>query len=89
MLTKAVTYLIPVDFHARSTMSLADFGIAKPGDVPTEHDGARTPTQRLRNAKATLVLFPLQPSFAGVLFLSYRGKTPRRSMREREPARHY
>lgn len=31
MLTKMVTYLVPVDLHARSTMSLADFDTAKPG----------------------------------------------------------
>ena len=40
-----------------------------------QHDGIAT--QRLRNAKATLGLSPLQPAFAGVLFLSRRGKTPR------------
>lgn len=86
MLTKMVTYLVPVDLHARSTISLADFDTAKPEDVPTERGGARTPAQRLRNAKATLGLSPLQPAFAGVLFLSCRGKTPRRSKRRRKPA---
>lgn len=40
MLTKMVTYLVPVDLHARSTISLADFDTAKPEDVPTERGGA-------------------------------------------------
>ena len=47
---------------------------------------APTFTQRLRNVKATLGLSPLQPAAACVLFLSSRGKTPRKSKRRRKPA---
>ena len=43
MLTKMVVYLVPVDLHARSTISLADFDIAKPRDPPTERGGACAP----------------------------------------------
>lgn len=89
MLTKMVVYLVPVDLHARSTISLADFDIAKPRDPPTERGGACATAQQLRNVKATLGLSPLQPAAAGVLFLSSRGKTPRKSKRRRKPARQH
>lgn len=42
MLTKMVVYLVPVDLHARSTISLADFDIAKPRD-PRPNAGAHAP----------------------------------------------
>lgn len=42
MLTKMAVYLVPVDLHARSTISLADFDIAKPRD-PRPNAGAHAP----------------------------------------------
>lgn len=89
MLTKMVTYLVPVDLHARSTISLADFDTAKPEDVPTERGGrthaSSTASQREGNARA----FPIATRCRKRTIPFLQRQTPRRNKREREPARQH